>query len=153
MLADGRGAKLADGLAAFLHHDCLRTVDSRVDASRLLVDAVMLADGQDAKLADAGLAAFLHHDFLAAKSNVGRFVWTVRCLDVPYDGIPCCHHMLQFQVPGLCRGRIASRSLHRGVFQTQRRSATDTPYWSCHLRRRCRRSGDCTLSLATFPLT
>ncbi len=39
---------------------------------------MLLGEGRDAKLADAGLAAFMHHDYMAAKSNLGRFIWTVR---------------------------------------------------------------------------
>lgn len=29
-----------------------------------------------AKLADAQLAKYMHHDYMAAKGNVGPFVWT-----------------------------------------------------------------------------
>jgi hypothetical protein len=40
--------------------------------------AVLLGDnGRDVKLADAGLSAFMHHDYMAAKSNIGPFIYTV----------------------------------------------------------------------------
>ena len=40
--------------------------------------AVLLGDnGRDVKLADAGLSAFMHHDYMAAKSNIGLFIYTV----------------------------------------------------------------------------
>ena len=39
---------------------------------------MLLGDnGRDVKLADAGLSAFMHHDYMAAKSNIGPFIYTV----------------------------------------------------------------------------
>lgn len=43
-----------------------------------LTRAVLLGDKRSVKLADAGLAALMHIDYMAAKSNVGPFSWTVR---------------------------------------------------------------------------
>lgn len=39
--------------------------------------AVMMSADRDVLLADAGLPEFINIDYLAAKSNVGRFAWTV----------------------------------------------------------------------------
>ncbi len=41
------------------------------------IRAVLLGDKRTVKLADAGLAALMHIDYMAAKSNVGPFSWTV----------------------------------------------------------------------------
>lgn len=40
--------------------------------------AVLLGEGRDVKLADAGLSTFMKHDYMAAKSNLGPFIYTVR---------------------------------------------------------------------------
>ena len=53
----------------------------RYQLSRQHGSAVLLGDnGRDVKLADAGLAAFMHHDYMAAKSNLGPFIYTVGSL-------------------------------------------------------------------------
>ena len=39
---------------------------------------VLLGDGGEAQVGDAGLAPFTHPDFQAAVSNCGPFAWTVR---------------------------------------------------------------------------
>jgi len=52
-------------------------------ATNVCLRAVLLGDKRSVKLADAGLAALMHIDYMAAKSNVGPFSWTV-CLTVSH---------------------------------------------------------------------
>ena len=40
--------------------------------------AVMVGAGCDVAVVDSGVARFMQIDYLAAKSNVGKFTWTVR---------------------------------------------------------------------------